>query len=128
MLEYNGESIRYMWQKLKSFLANDAYFYAFLILIIGVLSFGLGRLSVSENTGNGNQQAGFQALPPHPPDISSKKSANMPVVASKSGTKYHLLDCPGALQIKTENRIDFTSVEAAQAAGYTPAGNCPGLE
>ncbi len=50
------------------------------------------------------------------------------VVASKSGTKYHLPDCPGAKQIKESNKISFASVSAARAAGYTPAANCPGLK
>jgi hypothetical protein len=49
------------------------------------------------------------------------------VIGSKSGTKYHLPTCPGASQIKSENRIEFASVAAAVAAGYKPAANCPGL-
>ena len=48
-------------------------------------------------------------------------------VASVSGTRYHLLSCPGAKQIKEENRIYFRSREDAEIAGYTPAANCPGL-
>jgi methylphosphotriester-DNA--protein-cysteine methyltransferase len=49
------------------------------------------------------------------------------VVASKSGTKYHLPTCPGAKQIKSTNLITFNSKQEAEAAGYTPASNCPGL-
>ena len=50
------------------------------------------------------------------------------VVASKSGTKYHLPWCSGASTIKEENKIWFDSYEEARKAGYTPAGNCKGLE
>lgn len=50
------------------------------------------------------------------------------VVASKSGSKYHLPTCPGAKQIKPENLITFSSRDAAEAAGYTPAANCKGLQ
>lgn len=48
-------------------------------------------------------------------------------VASKSGTKYYLPSCSGVKRIKEENKIWFASVEDAQAAGLTPATNCPGL-
>ena len=50
------------------------------------------------------------------------------VVASKSGSKYHLPTCAGAKQIKPENLISFASASAAEAAGYTPAANCKGLQ
>ncbi|MEN9920815.1 MAG: Metal binding domain of Ada, partial [Candidatus Parcubacteria bacterium] len=46
------------------------------------------------------------------------------VVASKTGSKYHLPTCPGAKQIKPENLVSFATASAAQAAGYTPAANC----
>jgi hypothetical protein len=48
-------------------------------------------------------------------------------VASKSGTKYYLPTCSGAKRIKEANKVWFASVEEAQAAGLTPASNCPGL-
>lgn len=48
-------------------------------------------------------------------------------VASKSGTKYHLLWCAGAKQIKEENKIFFNSTEEAKNAGYAPASNCKGI-
>lgn len=46
------------------------------------------------------------------------------VVGSKNGSKYHHLWCSGVKSIKEENQIWFDSAEAAQAAGYTQAGNC----
>ena len=45
-------------------------------------------------------------------------------VASKSGTKYHALTCPGAKQIKESNKIFFAAETDAEAAGYTRAANC----
>lgn len=48
-------------------------------------------------------------------------------VASKNGTKYHLIECPGAKQIKEENKIYFSSEDEARNAGYAPAVNCPEL-
>ena len=48
-------------------------------------------------------------------------------VGSKNGTKYHALWCPGASQIKDENKVFFNSKEEAVASGYAPATNCKGL-
>lgn len=50
------------------------------------------------------------------------------VVASKSGSKYHLPDCPGVKTILPANKITFSSPQEAERAGYTPAANCPGLK
>lgn len=48
-------------------------------------------------------------------------------MASKNGTKYYLPSCGSAKRIKEENRIWFATKEEAEAAGYGPAANCPGL-
>ncbi|HLP44011.1 MAG TPA: hypothetical protein VK145_01915 [Candidatus Nanoarchaeia archaeon] len=50
------------------------------------------------------------------------------VIASKTGTKYHLPECPGAKTIAEKNKITFDSIAAAERAGYAPAANCPGLK
>ena len=117
-----------MKEKLKSFLRNDAYFMALLIILVGVGSYGLGRLSVVEkqvSSGAGESMVQIESLETQ--DTFENK-VEIPVVVSKSGTKYHLFDCPGALQMKKENRIEFGSFEEAEAAGYSPAANCPGLK
>jgi uncharacterized protein YycO len=49
------------------------------------------------------------------------------VVASKRGTKYHSLDCPGAKTITEANKIYFDSPAEAETAGYTRAANCKTL-
>lgn len=46
------------------------------------------------------------------------------VVGSRNGSKYHYPWCPGASQIKNENKITFESEVAAQNAGYSKAANC----
>lgn len=48
-------------------------------------------------------------------------------MASKNGTKYYLPTCGTAKRIKEENRIWFATKEEAEAAGFGPAANCPGL-
>lgn len=48
-------------------------------------------------------------------------------VASKNGKAYHFPWCSGAQRIKPANQVWFETKEAAEAAGYLPAGNCKGL-
>jgi hypothetical protein len=119
-----------MTKKLKSLIQNDQIFFSLLVIFVGIISFGLGRLTVSatdqdikpkvtfsntkvdDNTENTDQPAQNKAL----------------YIGSKTGTKYHLSTCPGAKQIKSDNQITFTSKEEAEAAGYKPAANCPELQ
>ncbi len=128
-----------MLEKLKSFAADDAFFYGVLLLLVAVSSFGLGQQSVAEKPLNQDQNStvlkAVQTPPPtaaSPTPISTLKTdsestetpATGEVVASKSGSKYHLPTCSGAKSIKPENLVTFESIEAAEAAGYTPAANC----
>ena len=122
-----------MLEKLKSLLADDALYFALLLVLVGVVSFGLGQRSVAGQSGGGpaaslpagvtfSQAPTTTAVQPAPTPTPADQ-----VVASRSGTKYHRLDCPGAAQIKDTNKVYFDSPALAQAAGYTPAANCPGL-
>ena len=121
-----------MWQKLKSLMLDDQVFYGFLVVLVGCVSFLLGRFSVLETpTVSSKAEVRFSV------DNELRKELAVPavsaeeegmVVASKTGTKYHRPDCPGAKQIKPENQISFPSGTAALAAGYSPASNCPGLK
>ena len=131
-----------MLQKLKSFLANDTIYYSVLLILVAVTSFGLGRQSV--NTTNRSEKPLISTENVAPAAVmeavasaSTTKAATEPqaptnkpvaVVGSKSGTKYHLPTCSGAKRIKPENLISFETIAAAEAAGYTAAANCPGLQ
>ncbi|MFT7645220.1 MAG: hypothetical protein ACI9BF_000896 [Candidatus Paceibacteria bacterium] len=121
-----------MYEKLKSFIADEAFFTSLLIILVASVSFGLGRNSVMESGQNSNNtsQVGviFSESLDFQPDIGHIKSTDkVQIVASKSGAKYHLLSCPGASRIKEENKLFFNSITLAKAAGYKPAANCPGL-
>jgi hypothetical protein len=116
-------------------------FLTLVIILTAILSFGLGRLSApkdstpmtvrfDENLGQARAQSTLrQAEDLRQP---SRQTANViqstqtsgEVVASKNGSKYHYSHCPGAKQIKEENRLFFPSAAAAEASGYTLAGNC----
>lgn len=138
--------IRYMQEKLKSWLRNDQVFYGLLLVLVGLGSFSLGRLSVlpsGVNLASGVDfieaktlsTAGQGVIAPKAGQVADVKVTSkelnksaIAVVASKSGTKYHLPECAGAKQIKPENLITFSSQDEAEKAGYTPAANCPGLQ
>lgn len=139
-----------MWEKLKFYINDDSLYFAALLLLISVASFGLGRQSVMPTEPGSrfeNKAAAAFAAPPQaaaptnltPTPITTiydQESEFAPettdisgeVVASKSGTKYHLPTCSGAKTIKPENLVTFASRAEAEAAGYTPAANCKGLK
>jgi hypothetical protein len=135
-----------MHEKFKSWLADDTLYVAFLLVLVGIGSFGLGRLSVlgegTPSTASSSRvvllatssllvpaTTTFPALEASvvPPAPVTKSAASGPYVGSKSGTKYYLVTCAGAKRIKDANKVFFTTKDNATAAGYTPASNCPGL-
>jgi hypothetical protein len=139
-----------MHEKLKSWLADDTIFIAILLVLIGVVSFGLGRLSVGEGssgtavaTPRVQLVASSTVLVPKSPVASSTvgqangaavitapvptSASKGPYVGSKSGSKYYLTSCSGAKRIKDANKVIFATKQDAAAAGYEPASNCPGI-
>ena len=126
--------------RIKSFLKSNQrdLYLAALVFLMGVASFGLGRLSViwpekepitvandeglktNANPSNPRAASGLSSFGVRPSSFGN-------YVASKNGSSYHLPDCPGAKQIKDENKVWFQTKEDAVKAGYKPAGNCPGL-
>jgi len=120
-----------MLEKLKAFIMDDAYFYTVLIVLVSILSFGLGRLSMQDEQSSAKPQIVLTEQSASVITSDPDTSVDMPLgkesgalVASKKGTKYHLRSCPGASQMNDENKVYFASEAQAQAAGYTPAANC----
>lgn len=145
-------SIQEIYLNIKHLLRNPDIGTIGAILLVGISSFSLGRLSnggfgqVMEIGANLGQSEVIQALPvttevdsvsvteplqAEQKDLESKTAKfNAPegnYVASKSGTKYHLPWCSGAQRIKEENKVWFKTKADAEAAGYTPAANCKGI-
>lgn len=96
-------------------IPHDVLILAILVLSASA-SFGLGYLA-GRDAGQGGGADPSMVVSP----------AVGEYVASKGGTKYYLPSCAGAARLSEENKIWFASAEAAIAAGYTPASNCPGL-
>ena len=128
--------------KIKSFLKENQrdLFLAALVFLVSMGSFGIGRLSAiwpeKEPIRIENLEPSIQNLEDsdaaQPAQILDSRlqipdSSRGNFVASRNGSSYHLPDCPGAKQIKEENRVWFKTEAEARAAGYKPAGNCPGL-
>lgn len=132
--EYEKEKSK-KGRKIESFL-ESRYFIALIFILVSISSFCLGRLSKIEDMKRGVRVVSESKLGA----VGEVKGASMSIeakedvvgggtiVASKNGTKYHLSSCAGAKQISEKNKITFNSIEAARAAGYTPAANCKGLK
>ena len=118
-------SIKEIVEKIKHFYTNlpSELFMVIMLILVGFSSFGLGRLSALEQ----NKQ---HISLTYNTDISTMPNQDIEgaVVASKRGTKYHYPWCSGARRISAGNKRWFNSIETAKRSGYTPAGNCKGLE
>jgi len=116
-----------MLEKLKSFIEDEAIYVSILIIFVAIASFGLGRASITNKDMAQNKPAGVEIINNEKNTENRRDEMNKSdffLVASKSGARYHLLDCPGASQIKESNKIFFASIIEAKAAGFTPAANC----
>ena len=131
-------SIQELSARIKGFLGNLDVLLSTLIIVVAIASFVLGRYSVWEGNGASSVTTSAPlepavvmvppaAAPTSTTAISAVGAGAGAYVASKSGTKYHLPWCGSAKQIKEENKIWFSTKADAEAAGYTPAANCPGI-
>ncbi len=133
-------------EKVKTWCADNKkdLFTAAFIFLVGLGSFGLGRLSVIwtekepitiDQIGEIDQSSGSAGLDKNggafikPSDLSASSilSVKGKYVASKSGAYYHFPWCAGALRIKDANKIWFQTKQEAESRGLKPASNCPGL-
>jgi len=126
-------SIQDIYKNINRFLTDDVFFFTLLILLVAVVSFGLGRSSVDQIIAEKQpatvvtSQLEKIVEKPIVEDIQSLTETSGKYVASKNSDKYHLPWCSGAKRIAEANKIWFKDKEEAKAAGYTPAGNCKGI-
>lgn len=135
------------FEKLKSH--SDSIFLVVCIMLVGLVGFGLGRLSAQYQISELNISSTlvnqtdlnkvvtiketdktdkFYTAENEPEAVVSRAVVNKKIVGNKNSKIYHYEDCPGALRMSETNKVFFTSVLEAQRAGYKPAGNCPGLQ
>lgn len=135
-------SINEILQKIKP------YYTFFLLVVIGSIFFALGRLSSEEigktririeypNTDQSSLVLSSVSSSTNKESNSniSNKVVSVPVlnksnevIGSKSGKKYYFPWCGTVKRIKPENQIHFASIDEAKKAGFTPGGNCKGLQ
>lgn len=93
------------------------------VVLVGLASFGLGRLSIVEEMRSPVTTQKASAIEA----VSSIHIGGL-IVASKNGSAYYFPWCAGAQKISEQNKRWFTDEEGARKAGYKPAKNCKGLE
>jgi deoxyribonuclease-1 len=98
---------------------------------VGVLvfcGFGVGRLTAPTPGVETPPVAAVHSPVSQPPAAKETDGGGVTGAfsASKNGSRYYPLGCPSAARINEENRIWFATAGEAEAAGYTPAANCPG--
>ena len=124
-----------MLAKIKTFVEvwGDELFLVAVVLLVGLISFSIGHLSVNPSSSN---ELVVESTPVAVSEIQNLKSEIATnggeaeptiIVGNKSSKIYHREDCSGAQSMAEANKIYFASVAAAKEAGFRPAGDCPGL-
>ena len=113
------------WLKIKNLIEDVMSEWGILIIVIlvGIASFGLGRLSAIEEAKSPVSITAAQVSA-----VAPAVAVGGLVVAPRKGSVYHYPWCSGANSIAEANKIWFKDEKAARAAGYMPAKNCKGLK
>lgn len=127
MGEYRDRSINWLKQRKNNLLLGSSY------LVIGVLCFEAGWLQKSLVASESFEFTIETKTLPIAPQVEEIQLTVPPkttdqvcqFIGSKKSNKYHHPQSRCAKQIKQENQICFSSVEAAQARHYVPG--CLGL-
>ena len=131
-----SESIKFCKRLfIKATESQKELYLAMVVILVAVISFGLGRLSKIREE---KTPITIENIDPDAVSTSSaiNINANKAVtnkndkifVASKNGKKYYYAWCESAKIIKEQNRVWFSTKEQAEKAGYSPAVNCKGLQ
>jgi len=106
--------------------------YLFIIVGVGISSFGLGKLSVVSNSNKDDNSLIAKredSIVNNNIDIGStpattKSTDKKMYVASKNGKMYYTVGCSGVKRIKLENQVWFNSKIDAEKSGYTLSSAC----
>ena len=118
-------SIQELIGKIKGLLDNRVgeWGIPIIVILVGLASFGLGRLSALEEV-----KPIVSITQAQEASAAAAMTVGGLVVASHSGSTYHYPWCVGATTIKDSNKVWFKDEAAARTAGYSPAKNCKGLK
>jgi hypothetical protein len=117
---------------------SDELFLILVVILIALISFGIGRLSTTGQGSAGHLQ--IESTPVTAEEFveaargvadgtygAGERAVTGAIVGNKNSGVFHLEHCTGARTMSEQNKVYFSSVQAALDAGYRPAGNCPGL-
>lgn len=137
---------------------NEALLYVGIVVLMGGISFGVGKLvaysnsratvTISHIDAFSEQVASpatFRTVKPQEKTVTPQKTTKTapveqkpetktstltsgPIVASKNGSKYYLISCSGAKRISEANKIYFATEQDAKDAGLSPSSTCKGLK
>ncbi|MCE9585185.1 hypothetical protein K8Q94_00990 [Candidatus Nomurabacteria bacterium] len=130
-------------EKIKYFIESDNgkdILTVIIVILVGLASFGLGRLSKNTPNGglkveytdqqvndldtleNGLESQNRAYIAPKTTSNTSQNSGNY--FASKKGHKYYSAGCSAGKSLKEENKIYFETSLQAESAGYTLSSSC----
>ena len=107
-----------------------------IIILVGLSSFGLGRLSVLnisseediklENTNDYivKEEIGKRVKVESSIDNVESNFKERKYLASKNGKLYYTVSCSGASRIREENKVWFATSTEAEKAGYSLSVSC----
>lgn len=114
-------SINDFSNKIKVKLDIDKFTFMCLVVIVlvGISSFGLGRLSTNHETEKDEISIVFNE-----DLLSNNELVEKKYIASRNGKLYYPLNCSGAKRISDKNAIWFVNRLDAEKSGYQFASSC----
>lgn len=106
------------------------------IILVGLGSFGLGRLSLEGKQEKDDIKLEYKNLPVVKGEIGKSEESKINeidnniftkekmYVASKNGKLYYSTTCSGAKRIKPENELWFSTSSEAEDSGFTLSKSC----
>jgi len=117
----------------KTGIDKSTLFFLIIIIGVGISSYYLGRLSISNDIGVKSDAVTYGAKNvlenQNTDSISSpiaqpSSQGDKKYVASKNGKMYYSLGCSGAKRIKPENQVWFSTKEDAEKSGFAFSSTC----
>ena len=121
-------------EKIKQFLGSGRgkdHLTVMIIVLVGLGSYELGRLSMQGNSGIKIEYTAQEANAATVIEYVEKTSKIAPATtsrknffASSKGRKYYPVTCSAGKTIKIENRVYFATKTEAEKAGYELSSSC----
>ncbi len=131
------KSIQHLKDKIKGLAYPDKslILQAFIVILVAVGSFGLGRLTYSSpksekvaiinlDSTKGDKVTYYKKSSPTKEVAPTSNTTTGVYVASKNGKLYYRVGCGASSRIKEENKIFFNTEQEARDAGLQGSDSC----